>query len=209
MCIFGGGGGGDRALAAQQEKQAQEARQDADRKAAALRTGQSNIDQAFAGFDDNFFNGLSQSYMDYARPQLEDQYGQQQKNITYALARAGNLNSTVKGDQDAMLDKQYSLNLMGLNSNAGDVARSARQQIQSNKNDVTNQLNASYDSDAARTSAMAAAKTLAVPMSFSPLGNLFTNVSALAAQSKLASDSYGGDSGATLFGRKNSGLVIN
>lgn len=205
MCIFGSGGG-DKALAAQQQRQADEARADQNTKAAALRTGNDNINNAFAGFDDNYFNNLSKSYLDFQKPQLDDQYDQQKKNITYSLARNGNLNSSVAGDEGAVLDKQYALNLTGLNSAAGDVANTARRSVQSNKNDVESQLNASYDSDAANTSALAAARTLAAPTSFSPLGNLFTNVSAVAAQSKLASDGASGygSPGARLFGGSSS-----
>lgn len=211
MCIPGlfGGDGGSKELARQQQREADQARADAERKAAALRTGMSSIDSAFSAFDDAYFDNLSKSYLDYAKPQLDNQYKDQSDNITYALARGGNLNSSVKGDLFGKLDKQYALNLTGINSNASDVANNARRAVQSNRNDVVNQLNATYDTDAARTSALAAAKTLAVPQSFSPLANLFTNVSALAAQNKLMSDSTGGNMGARMFGGVSPSYVVN
>lgn len=209
MCIFGGGNSGAKQLAAQQQQQADQARADTNRKNAALQTGMGNIDAAFQGFDDNYFNNLAKNYEDYAKPQLQDQYDQQKKNLIYALARKGNLNSTVAGDQQALLDQQNARNLTGIESTGMDYAAQARRDVQAARNDVTGQLNSSYDADAANTAAMAAAKSLAVPVSFSPLGNLFTNVSALAAQNKLATDAGPANSnnpsyGARLFGQRYS-----
>lgn len=199
MCIFGSGNA-NKQIADQQAQQAAEARTDANTKAAALTTGKANIDQAFSGFDDNYFNGISQKYMDYAQPQLDDQYAQSKKNITYALARNGTTNSSIAGDEFGQLSKQYATNQTGISGTASDYASKARADVQSNKTDVTNQLFSSNDADAANTAALSAAKSLAVPTSFSPLGQLFTNVSAVAAQNKLASTGYPSSAGgAQLF----------
>lgn len=208
MCIFGGGGGASKDLARQQQQQADEARADQQRKSAALRTGMGNIDNAFAGFNDDYFAKLSQNYRDYAKPQLDDQYGEAKKNIVYSLARKGNLNSTVNGDQMALLDRQYANNETGLEGAASDVANSARRDVQSNKDAVIAQLNTSYDSDAATTEALARAKAVATPISFSPLGQLFTNVSAIAAQNKIAQDSNPANYGARLFGGNRNGYGV-
>jgi hypothetical protein len=199
MCIFGGGNGGAKALAAQQQQQATEARTDADTKAASLRTGMANINQAFGGFTDDYFNNLAKNYTDYATPQLQDQYDEAKKNIVYALARKGNLASSTYGDQLALLDRQNATAQTGIEGTASDYANQARRDVQSNKNDVISQLNSNYDADAANASALSSAKALAVPVSFSPLGNLFTNISAMAAQNKLASE---GNPAATQYGAK-------
>ena len=125
MCIFGGGGG-NRALEKQQQQQADQATADANAKAASLRTGMANINNAFGGFDDNYFANLAKNYTDYAMPQLADQYGDAKKNITFALARKGNLNSTVAGDQYALLDRENATNTTGIESAAQDYANQAR-----------------------------------------------------------------------------------
>lgn len=205
MCIFGGGGGASKDLARQQQQQADEARADQARKAASLKQGMGNIDNAFAGFNDDYFANLSKSYRDYAKPQLDDQYEEAKKNITYSLARKGNLNSTVAGDQMALLDRQYANNETSLEGTGMDYANAARRDVQSNKDSVISQLNTSFDSDAANTEALARAKALAAPVSFSPLGQLFTNVSAIAAQNKIASDSNPANYGARLFGNRTPG----
>lgn len=210
MCIFGSGDGGAKALAAQQQKQADEARADQTAKAASLKQGMGNIDNAFSGFNDDYFNNLAKQYTDYAQPQLDDQYNEQKKNLTYALARGSNLNSSVAGDQQALLDRQYAQNETGLQSTGMGYASQARKDVQANKNDVVSQLNASYDANAANTSALSAAKALAAPVQFSPLGQLFTNISAVAAQNKIASDatpSYG-NYGTRLYGGGSSSYGV-
>lgn len=190
MCIPGlfGGGNSDRAVASLQQKQADDATTAADLKAAKLRTGKAGIDSVFSGFNDDYFSGLAKNYIDYAVPQLNDQYSEAKKNIVYDLARKGNLNSTVAGDQYALLDKENARNLTGIGSTAGDVANSARRDVASNKNEVIGQLNTTYDTDSAVNDALSRSRMLAAPPSFSPLGNLFTNVTALAAQSRLQAD---------------------
>src|SRR6478736_3044441 len=51
------------------------------------------------GFGDDFFNDRREAYMNYATPQLEDQYGDAQKQLTFALARGGLLDSSVRGEK--------------------------------------------------------------------------------------------------------------
>lgn len=200
MCIFGGDGG-SKALARQQQQQADEARADATARAGRIQTGNANIDQTFGQFNDDYFNKLSKSYLDYAQPQLDDQYTNAKKYITYALARNGTTHSSIAGDEFGDLAKQYATNETGLNSTAADYANRARADVAANKSSVIGQLNASGDADAATTAALSASRVLAAPPSFSPLSALFTNVSALAAQNKLASDSNPAtSSGARLYG---------
>ncbi len=216
MCIFGGGGGkAAKAAAQQQEKQAEqqtqlmmqqaeETRAEQERRTAAIAAGKGYIDEAFSAFDDSYFDKLSDSYLSYARPQLDDQYEEARKNITYALARKGTLNSSIAGDQYSKLDKQYATNLTGVMGTGADYANQVRRDVEANRNDATNQLISTGDADATRAASLSAAKTLMLPPSFSPLGALFTNISALAAQNKLASDtapvSYGSSVGTRLFG---------
>lgn len=203
MCIPGlfGGGGGDRAAEKLQQQQADQATADAKAKAEKLRTGMAGIDNAFGGFNEDYFSGLAKNYTDYATPQLKDQYDEAKKNIVYSLARKGNLASTTAGDQYALLDKENARNLTGISSTAGDYANSARRDVAANKNEVIGQLNSTYDADSSVNDALSRSRMLATPPSFSPLGNLFTNISALAAQNRLASDGRDqGGGGARTYG---------
>jgi hypothetical protein len=163
-----------------------------------------NIDTAFAPFDDNYFAGIQSKYNDYALPQLQDQYNQAKNNIVFSLARKGNLNSSTAGDLYGELDRENATNLVGIEGAGKDYANQARSAVEANRKDITGQLNTTYDADSANNLALTAAKSLAVAKpSFSPLGQLFQNISAVAAQNRLASDPYGAagpTGGARTFG---------
>jgi hypothetical protein len=212
MCIFGGGGGA-RAAEKLQQTQANEVRSDADEKAGKLREGNAAIDNAFSGFNDDYFSKLQRDYTDYAMPQYQDQYNDAKNNIVFSLARHGNINSTVAGDQYADLDKEAAKAMVGIQGTGADIANSARRDVQADKQDVIGQLNTSYDVGSATDSALSAAKALAVPKSFSPLGQLFTNISAVAAQNKLAStgnpELYGNYGARNYGGASGSGVTVN
>ncbi len=220
MCfnIFGDGGASRRAEQLAQQ-QATEKRTEETNKANSLRSGMEGINKAFGGFDDAYFDRLKTDYMDYAQPQLEDQYKDAKKNIVYALARKGSLNSSVMGDQQAILDRQNATNLTGITGTANDIANTARGQIASNKNQVVSQLDATYDDSAAVSDAMERSRMLAVTPSFNPLGKMFGDIAAQAAQAKTAASSnpanspyYAGGGygnyGARLFGSSGSGYSV-
>jgi hypothetical protein len=210
--LFGGGGGGaSRDAERLAQKQANDIRSDADIKAEKLRTGMANIDNAFAGFDDNYFAKLAKDYTDYAMPQLQSQYDDTKKNITFALARKGNLASTTAGDQYGMLDRQNAFNKTDIEGKGADYAAQQRAAIQANKQDIVGQLNTTYDADAANNLALSMSKSLQVPKTnFNPLGQMFTNISAVAAQAKQASDSNPGgyNPGARTYNPNNPGSYV-
>lgn len=216
MC-FGGGGGSSQAAAAQAqatqqqnqilEQQAQQTQADADARQAAITQGQQNINNAFSQFDDNWFNQISQNYKNYAQPQLDDQYGVAKNNVTYSLARNGTTNSSMAGYQFGQLAKEYGINQDQIDSTADNYANNARANVNSQKQAVEDQLDSTANADQANTSALSAAASIGQQPTFSPLGNLFTNVSAAAAQAKLASQAYPyyGTGGAQLYGAGSSG----
>jgi hypothetical protein len=191
MCIFNSGAAIAKQQAQLAQGQANQAAADAAQKQQAITTGMTNINNAFAGFDQNYFDSLAKNYTDYATPQLQDQYNLQKKNIIYNLARGGNLGSSVYGDQMALLDKQNAQDMATIQGTGQDYANTAKQNVQSAKQNVVNQLNTTYDVAGTNTEALQQAQLMAATPSFSPLGSMFANVSALAAQNKLASQGYG------------------
>src|SRR5690606_16122326 len=65
--------------------------------------------KAKAGFNDAFYAGRRQAYIDYAMPQLEDQYGDAQRELTFALDRAKLLDSSVRGQKAGELQKLFDI----------------------------------------------------------------------------------------------------
>src|SRR3546814_9115062 len=106
MCdaLFGGGGNSDAAEAARRDEEARQAR---------IRAGMGQIDQTFSQFNDDYFDTRSKAYLDYATPQLEDQFAKATEQLIFALSRGGNLNSSVAGERLADLTQQNERSRVG------------------------------------------------------------------------------------------------
>jgi len=87
------------------QREEQEARRIAEQRAtevAGFQTGRSErenalraaIDQAFAGYNDEFFNKYTTDYVGSYKPQVEQQAQEARRKATLALAERGNLQST-------------------------------------------------------------------------------------------------------------------
>ena len=63
MCL-GDGGRKTQLAEAERQRAEEEARQ------GRVREGADAINTAFAGYDDDFYKGISQNYLDFARPQV-------------------------------------------------------------------------------------------------------------------------------------------
>jgi len=145
-----------------------------------------------------------QAYKDYANPQLDRQYGSAQGDLAFALARQGQLSSSISGENYADLNKDYQVQQQGVAEAARGFGNNARADIANEKQSLLNMLSASADPGATAMAARSSLDSLRSQPSFSPLGPLFQNATAgLAAgyggmqnnQAKKAYDSaaYGGD----------------
>lgn len=174
MC--GGGGGGGDGGAAQREAERQ----------ARITEGYNKIQGVFSGFDDDFYNARGKSYVDYAKPQVDDQYSEAVKALTYALARNNRLDSSTAGDQKAKLQKQYDKAMTDTTSKGMDVTNSTRDAVDSARTNLV-QINSNLaDPNVISAQAQSAAEGLSAAKSFDPLAPLFTNVGeALATQADL------------------------
>lgn len=174
MC--GGGGGGGDGGAAQREAERQ----------ARITEGYNKIQEVFSGFDDDFYNARGKSYVDYAKPQVDDQYSEAVKALTYALARNNRLDSSTAGDQKAKLQKQYDKAMTDTTSKGMDVTNSTRDAVDSARTNLV-QINSNLaDPNVIAAQAQSAAEGLSAAKSFDPLAPLFVNVGeALATQADL------------------------
>jgi len=99
MCL---GGGGSNAMEEEYQRQLaeEEARQ------GRITQGKENIDAAFAGYGDDFYSGIASDYMNYANPQITDQYTDAMKALRIALARSGQMQSSERIDRENDLKKK-------------------------------------------------------------------------------------------------------
>jgi len=196
MGIFGSSSSGE----AEAARKAEEARQK------RIRQGTDSINQTFdSQFTDAFYGGRRQAFLDYAQPQLNDQYGGAQKDLTFALARNGTLDSSVRGQQVGELQKLYDLRSQELADQALSQEAEARNAVEDARSGLIVSLNATGDAQQAANSALARSQALSQPQAYSPLANLFVDfTNALGTQAALEKANYysGGQTGS----RYNTGL---
>jgi hypothetical protein len=165
---MGGSGGSKREsrLARDEEQQRQ----------GRVREGTARVNTIFdSQFNENFFDQRKKAFTNYAAPQVEDQYGDAQEQLTYALARGGNLNSSTRADKVGDLQKQYDLNMQKVADQALSSATESRNAVEDARGNLINTVTATGDAQGAANSALARASALSQPQAFSPLSQLFAD----------------------------------
>jgi len=159
-----------------QMQQAAEAKAKEAARQARLNQGKAAIDQLFQGgnFDQGFYDKYKNAALAYNMPQLQKQYQLAKDQMTYDLARAGTLRSTVAGTAQANLQEQQAMNEAAIRSQADQDVGQLRQNIAGQQQSALNQLYATEDPDVAANTAthMVQAAQLSSP-NLNPLGELF------------------------------------
>lgn len=194
-----GGDDGGAAQAAAAEQQRQD----------SIRAGTSSINSTFDGeFTPDFYNQRQQAYLDYANPQLDKQYSDAQKQLTFSLARGGNLDSSARATQESDLQRQYDTQSKSVADQALAYSNQTKNDVEGARGDLVTALNASGDATGAANNAIARADALSTPQAFSPLGQLFANFTAgLGTQAALEKASAA--SGGLVQPTYNTGLFSN
>jgi len=176
MCGSGGGN----------NSEAEEARKREDERQAKIRDGREQIDQNFGQFDDNYFSGRRQSYLDYAKPQFDDQLTDASKSLLAALSRSGLSDSSIAANRREKLAKMTGTKEREIEDKALDFENSARKAVNSAQTDLYAQNANTADPMLAANTSMNRAQTLTSLPAYSPLGALFEGVtSGLATQADL------------------------
>lgn len=130
--------------------------------------------QRRGGFDNSFYDKFKQSILDYYMPQVEDQYGQAKDQTTYALARAGTLQSRAAIDEAARLKKENDLNRANVVTQADTGAAGLRQRVAQERAKAEATLYATENPEVAANQALAAVRDASVAQpELSPLGKIF------------------------------------
>ncbi len=189
MCLGGGGGdGGAAARAAEQEKTRQ----------TNITKGTQEITDAFSGFNDDFYAGRKQSYLDYANPELDDQYAQAKKKLNFALDRRGLSASTAAADQQKKLEEQYNKYGADVISKALGYSNQTKTDVENTRSNLLSQLYATEDPSAAASSAVNRASVLSAAPDFDPLSSFVFDLSS-ALQRENAAQGYTGLASSPLF----------
>jgi hypothetical protein len=179
--------GGNEAAQARADEQARQQR---------IREGTEKVNTTLdSQFNDGFFGKRQQNYLDYSTPQLEDQHDKASKELTFSLARSGNLDSSVRGDKLGELQKLFDTNKQQIADKALEYKTQAQTSVEDARANLISTLNATGDAEGAASSALARSSALSAPDTYSPLGQLFTDFTAglgtQAAQERAAAASGG------------------
>jgi hypothetical protein len=128
-------------------------------------------------FGPDFYNKYNQSILDYYLPQEGQQYDTARSSLSYSLARAGQLNSSVAGMDIGNLANQDEINRAQIASGADTQTAGLRSTIQNDEQTALNQLYSTEDPSVAANTAqnMVANANLTKPL-LNPAGALFTPI---------------------------------
>lgn len=151
-----------------------------------IRAAQRGIDAQFAGFDDGYYDKYKTDYLGAYTPQVNQQYDKARGNLMLALSKSGNLSSSYGAKELAGLEAAKKLNFDTLNSGAISATNGQRQNIEAGRSDLYNM--AATAGDPGQAAAMAATRraSLDTPVAISPLGDLFSSFTNLAANAASA-----------------------
>jgi hypothetical protein len=131
------------------------------------------------GFNDKFYDKRRDAYLGYYQPQLDDQFAKAKEQLTFALARAGTLNSTFAADKQGELQNKYATQQASVLSQANADVASAKSRINNEKSALVSQLNATGDADRISNEALARTQQLFQEKpAYNPLGDIFAGVAA-------------------------------
>jgi len=179
MCF---GGGGDSFL--QDEYARQRAEEEA--RQGRITEGKAAIDSAMAGYDDNFYAGQAQNYMDYAAPQIEDQYTDAMRSLTRALSRSGLSQSSVAAERKAKLQETLSNAQVDAARQGEAFANDTRSALAGVKNNLLAQNQSLADPTLIASMAANQSNAASQLPSYNPVAQIFADATAgLATQSQL------------------------
>jgi hypothetical protein len=108
----------------------------------ALQQKQKELADAFAGFTDDYFDDLSQSYTDFNNPMLTQSYDDAVRGIYEGFKSAGILSQSDLDAQLAGLEAQKAIEQQRLADNAMGYATDQRSQVEAERKKLSDQLSA-------------------------------------------------------------------
>lgn len=130
----------------------------------------------YEGYDP-YFAQREAAQMDFYMPQLEKELERGQEELTFALARAGLLNSTTAGERQGDLSEDYALQHGAILADIASDIAGQKTLANQNRSSIEAALRASGDASAAADAALQSAVTFQSDMpELNPLGNLFYGI---------------------------------
>lgn len=167
-----------------QKAQAAKAEADAAARRASMAEGLGKINSIYGQFNDNYYTGIQNKYLDYARPQIEKSQQQSSYNLRSSLANAGKMASSTAARQYGDLASTYDGMYRDAQNKATDYASNQRQMVNSARQSAVSQMYASESQDAGLQAANASVPALNAGPAFEPVSALLNQAA------KFASNDY-------------------
>ncbi len=121
---------------AQQTARATAARDYATGRQRLMDDGRKKVDEAFAGFDDGYFQDFAKAFVGQYKPQAERGYEKARKQTTFALGDKGNLRSSAGAREFGDLRLELADNESKIAGAASDAAQSFRGDVERQRSDA-------------------------------------------------------------------------
>jgi hypothetical protein len=156
---MGGGGvsSGDQTGMYMQFLQAADARDRENLRQQRIREGRGIIDRQFSQLmnpNDTFYKRYQRGARDVYFPQIQRQYADANKELTYRLADAGTLRSSAAADMTADLVRQNDAAIANMNAKIDNATADLRTRVANDKQNAEQQLYATNDPDMALTASL-------------------------------------------------------
>jgi hypothetical protein len=174
MCMGGGDSAADKS-AAQAKKASKEAKQTEKKRQKSVLEGQDRIEGAFSQYDDDYYGGFKQDYLDYYRPQIEREFTNTRGKLFTGLLERGMGESTVGAGKIADLQRRRDEEHTNAANQATDAANALRAKVENEKTNLYTLNLASADPQAINARAIGSATALAAPQAYSPIGQVFAS----------------------------------
>jgi hypothetical protein len=139
----------------------------------------------FEGFQEPFYEKRAQDYVNFALPQLAQQYQSNRNAMLFGLANRGLGGSTVQGQASSNLEREAGKGRQTIADTGLEQANQLRRDVESARQQAVNQLYQSADPAQALQGAVRAASSFRAPSTFAPITNLFTNLAQQYATNQL------------------------
>ena len=159
--------GNNDAVRQQQEQQ--------EKQLAAQNQAIGQINDAFSGFNPQFFQGVANAYQNYAMPQVQQQYQQNANNLGFKLANQGLADSSQARTAGNALQGAMSQAQTQIGQEAVHQQNQLQQQIGQEKANLVSQASVANNPGAVASNALGVAQGFGTPSTFAPIGQLFNN----------------------------------
>lgn len=153
------------------QQDAETARAFEEQRQANITAGTQKVNDAFAQYDDPYFEGIAKTYVDHYTPDLERQFGEAKRALTLSAPTTG---SSAYARSLGLLSRDYNKEGVAIKSRAQQAADAARGNVQNTRLGLIDSVNNGLGLAEAGNLAMERARLVSTPPVYEALPDLFS-----------------------------------